>query len=549
MNTAVQTPTPLVLRKTHPRLEPTATLAELPYLFTSTVHTALKRTFKRAPAGRTEPTATVTANVVDTLNTYRTQTRTLGPDLRLVALGRDKTPAVRKNFKHFSKAWLGSQDCVELGRHLLRTDTVGGFGVETGTYGNKCLVVIDLDGNREEQDAILSALNTPTFLVRTPKRKGLHLYFWSNSPVGCPRKWRAAGANIDVKGIGGYVVAPGYTLQDYGTYAADTTNPWFRSNVAALPACWESVLDAFIPVTQPVSSLSLTQLQEREPQTQSTCYSPPKSPGFKATAVLSLIESGTTIAKGSRFTTALRYVSALQLTGNTQLQATTKLEQLRDNQFEEPTTFGNHELNRVVSWIYSPTRERTRQQSTCYSPHKSKLSSYDKELSTLLSKTEQHTASVSDLAPLYRSFLVAKGARWTTPGEKTVSITLRLLGFTAKGVNVKTAAGRSKVNRWNVDATALVAFLANMNATAPSSSTNVTKQPAATSVATALPSPPVGLLNEPCLLDRLDALMVQPPKPVDQWEELRREMRAMRRGNDRPLSESPSPIYSKGLAP
>lgn len=106
-----------------------------------------------------------------------------------------------------------------------------GVGVATGESG---LVVIDVDIEGDKNGYLaLGALGLPaTYAVRTP-RGGLHLYFEADGqfPIGNSKGSDPHGLapGIDVRGIGGYVCAPG-TVLDLGVYQAVSSVP-----VAQLP--------------------------------------------------------------------------------------------------------------------------------------------------------------------------------------------------------------------------------------------------------------------------------------------------------------------------
>ncbi|MBD0328583.1 MAG: bifunctional DNA primase/polymerase [Thermoleophilia bacterium] len=122
--------------------------------------------------------------------------------------------------------------------------------IATGRYGDRWLVGIDLDG--DEGFHSLASLATvagigreevrralATRRVRTP-RGGAHLYYWSGAEIRNSQRKIAPG--IDVRGVGGYLVAPPSRLPD-GEYLWSGTK-----EIAELPK-W--LLDALLTANVP----------------------------------------------------------------------------------------------------------------------------------------------------------------------------------------------------------------------------------------------------------------------------------------------------------
>ena len=132
----------------------------------------------------------------------------------------------------------------------------GNVGIATGhpLPSGGYLVVIDVDEHDpaasgsealDELSAQYGAL-PDTMVVYTPS-DGRHLYYSTPEPLT-----NAAGshlpAGIDIRGLGGYVVAPDSEL-DAGRYELDVE----EHPVAALPAAWLALLDPPTPAPRPVA--------------------------------------------------------------------------------------------------------------------------------------------------------------------------------------------------------------------------------------------------------------------------------------------------------
>lgn len=118
---------------------------------------------------------------------------------------RDKVPAVAGGFK------VATTDAEQI---ALAWDVRPDMNVGIATGGpSRGLVVIDLDVDDERGEDGVATLRAweaehgelPETVSAVTGRGGLHLYYLCNTPVGCSVD---AGSGVDVRGEGGYVVAP-----------------------------------------------------------------------------------------------------------------------------------------------------------------------------------------------------------------------------------------------------------------------------------------------------------------------------------------------------
>lgn len=167
------------------------------------------------------------------------------PNVRLI-LEESKVPVIGS----WSKTWAGTTDCFQLGKWLLKFGVhccfgvIGGF-LEAGTEANGhqwlWLVILDIDDRDPvRQDEILRKLGKKTLLVRTPGG-GLHAYFFSRRKV-TNRGSRVYHRNIDIRGQGGQVMAPGAINDEGKTYAYAMDNEFFCEKPAFIPDGWRRLL-------------------------------------------------------------------------------------------------------------------------------------------------------------------------------------------------------------------------------------------------------------------------------------------------------------------
>lgn len=113
-----------------------------------------------------------------------------------------------KNVNHDSD-WMLSQE-------KRRKSKIGGnLGVKTGYIPkvNKNLIVVDVDD--PNNPIVIQLINEGTFAVRTGSG-GYHFYFWSDRSI--PNSVSKLAYRIDIRGKGGFVVAPGSFHYSGGRY-------------------------------------------------------------------------------------------------------------------------------------------------------------------------------------------------------------------------------------------------------------------------------------------------------------------------------------------
>ncbi|HKQ48609.1 MAG TPA: bifunctional DNA primase/polymerase [Phycisphaerae bacterium] len=176
---------------------------------------------------------------------------------RVFPVGRDKKPLV--------KAWptAATTDTEQVREWWAKAYRQGGIGIACGAASD--LVVIDTDP-RHGGDAGLVVLEErygtlpPTVMVKTPGG-GLHRYFKYPKDAAIRNKAGLAGASgVDIRGDGGYVVAPPSLHPNGGRYEWCSEEP----NLADLPPAWVNLLAEPLPVTsadskkngRPVAALS-----------------------------------------------------------------------------------------------------------------------------------------------------------------------------------------------------------------------------------------------------------------------------------------------------
>lgn len=103
--------------------------------------------------------------------------------------------------------------------------------IRTGKVGERYLVVLDVDQRNDGEENLARLLNENTMLPETPMvvtgGGGQHVFMWSRLPVKSSANQIAPG--IDVRGVGGYVIAPPSTHVsgrryewDVGAHPAET---------------------------------------------------------------------------------------------------------------------------------------------------------------------------------------------------------------------------------------------------------------------------------------------------------------------------------------
>jgi AAA domain/Bifunctional DNA primase/polymerase, N-terminal len=179
--------------------------------------------------------------------------------LRVFACNADKTPRVA--------AWeqAASSSPFEIG---VKWDAAPESipAIPVGAHG---LIVIDADRKSGGADGV-AAFNalcaehgldqSKFFVVETPNR-GLHVYFRTQTPYGNSRGTLPDG--IDVRGLGGYVIAPGSTLPDGRSYR-HVYGSW--DAIPPLPETLASLLREKRPVASlpPASTVDASLIGQRE---------------------------------------------------------------------------------------------------------------------------------------------------------------------------------------------------------------------------------------------------------------------------------------------
>lgn len=137
-------------------------------------------------------------------------------------------------------------------------------GIPVGAHG---LVVIDCDRKPGQADGVSNFIAlcsehqidlSKSFVVETPSG-GYHIYFRTDGAIGNSRGSLPEG--IDVRGIGGYVIAPGAMLPDGRCYR-HVAGSW--DAILALPDVLASFLKAKRHAAYPEPVLGRTETTERE---------------------------------------------------------------------------------------------------------------------------------------------------------------------------------------------------------------------------------------------------------------------------------------------
>ena len=136
---------------------------------------------------------------------------------RVFPLQQGKLPAIRQ--------WVIEASCDASRIHQWDASYLGGCNYGFAPGEDDCIVVIDVDNKNDKSgDRQLAAymlennLSLPdTFTVRTPSG-GRHLYFKASKELRSRVNWLPG---VDVRGVGGYVVAAGSIMQGGGKYTVE----------------------------------------------------------------------------------------------------------------------------------------------------------------------------------------------------------------------------------------------------------------------------------------------------------------------------------------
>jgi hypothetical protein len=116
------------------------------------------------------------------------------------------------------------------------------IGILTGERSRLHVTIIDVDGDGSDVQEAIERFGTTPLMVRTPSN-GMHLYYRHNGE-GC-RNLRPEGLPIDVKGNGGFVVAPP-SMRPSGQHAGKgyvfASGDW--NDLTRLPTLKDGSLDA-----------------------------------------------------------------------------------------------------------------------------------------------------------------------------------------------------------------------------------------------------------------------------------------------------------------
>jgi hypothetical protein len=146
---------------------------------------------------------------------------------------RSKAPATAHGFK----------DATLEGGVLHRKFTAAGADANVGIATGGGIIVVDLDGPQAEEWA--RTYDWPRTWVATSGRPdgGRHLYFKVDRPVATRPQQGGIGPKVDVKGEGGYVLAPPSVHPDGPTYAWAKGGPASSIPIAAAPTWLTAMLD------------------------------------------------------------------------------------------------------------------------------------------------------------------------------------------------------------------------------------------------------------------------------------------------------------------
>lgn len=412
--------------------------------------------------GRTEPSLELAERLLNKIQNVSDSTAPLLEqidNLRFVALDFNKKCLTKK----FGRSW-GFSKASEVAKQFWRETVVGNLGVVCGEYQNRFLVVIDIDAKRDREasvEVIANAIGVPTFMVNTPSG-GKHLYFWSKSKIGCPKEFSKAG--VDIKGEGGYVVAPGSNTSK-GFYTWDVEGELFSQEIAELPEDWENRLNGVLGTR--------TELRAHIQLSPSSSSSLTSSDELRASALLrrtelrahiqpfpSSLSSGQLIQKGFRNSYMTSRAASLVHGVSSPEELIVLLKTIRARELEEPETFEDEEIEKIVAWVFgreSKKQDKRHTVSEELSPLEMKFS---KALRTAIDQTESKSCiAINEAAGVYQAFLESKGFVFQkTIKLQVVAKVLRAAGVesTEKNVKIKGSKKRTKVRLWDVSLEALM---------------------------------------------------------------------------------------------
>ena len=408
-----------------------------------------------------QPTLELAAQYYRTLKANEEATRHLNqqfPDgLRFISVGKDKVCKAKK----FDREDYGWSSVDDLAKQLWRPE-VDGLGLLGGKVGdNKFLVFVDIDQKDTtiQQKILQSLLGTDgkTFLTTTPSG-GVHAYFWSNTEVPCYFRWSGEQkAKIDIKGAGGYVIAPGSTLEK-GPYRHYTDNHFFSKMVAELPSKWEEALNQFLRVPRPKA----TKTKSFDPmglRASSSSLSTPSTPsGYNGL-----------VPENSRYPYLLSRAGRLihQCTEPAHLWG--MLHNIREREFENPHTFGDNEIDKIVSGLFKKeygevVAKASGSSLSTYTPSlpckavfrdAEWVQDYKNLFLNHLTYADGYATSMKDINKLYRAHMeYGYGHPYAKdPDQTALSFMLKSKGFTNK------PRTKRRVSFWNVDLSAAEALV------------------------------------------------------------------------------------------
>lgn len=475
-------------------------LAELDLVTAEDILKVLETSYRHhntVKANKYEPTIELAQGILEKLRVFQDTLypvyEQFGHYPRLLTLDHAKVCTTAKEIKVKNKRtgtiekrkirdeW-GTTDIYEIARRLMDRRN-GNLGWEQGDIGDGVhrTVCIEVDvKDPERQQLLLSRLGRKTLLVRSPSRKGLHVFFWTSKIIGNPRRWREGGADIDIKSTGGYVVCPGTSFQDKGTYVYDSENEWFDLKLAELPQDWENILDEFLPspvLADKDTSSSKTRERRHRVELVSAAQAARRSSSLiikelKEMTGAGLYEhalAGKPVPQGYRFHFCQRLAGHLE--GHLHWEESKvieKLHELRDSIFEDGDLFSDKELEKAVSWVFTERNTDREHRVELVSPRahgswpqfKTKLSWCEQEFVQLLcaAKANAPGVSLSEVAEVYRQYAQFRtGQLFEISIPAVVARVLRLAGFTKTVKNVRTPMGtRTKANLWRVDLSAVM---------------------------------------------------------------------------------------------
>ena len=385
--------------------------------------------------------------------------------LRFVALDHGKKCLTKK----FGASWgfRGWKDAV---KQFWRESLVGNLGVVCGEYQDRFLVVVDIDAKASRSisvQGVVEGLGISTFMVSTPSG-GKHLYFWSTKKVGCPRSFSPVG--VDIKGEGGYVVAPGSSTSK-GFYSWDVDNQFFSQEVASLPSDWEERLEFLFSGEEALRRDGSRGRREKD------CIEGPlplTTGKQKRIGRGSQFSQGKRAPVGSRNAHITRRAGALVHRSKTLKDLERSLLKVRNLELSEPETFSDKEVQEIAAWVWNKDKgNRGRREKDCIEgPHEEcPVNSHAKSLElfpsafhvrfrsqgavtdnlieflSTLPKEEEHSTAMVEVASLVQAYFQSMGFRYSKAiHTKAVGGILQSAGFTKKRVQLN--GERNKL--WNI---------------------------------------------------------------------------------------------------